>query len=248
MDKATGPPCEPVTAHPPGHAVVAAPCPLPATEREAAPAPAPASSSSSCGGERPPLSGCPGLSSATGLPPGAAKVPQASAMKRSDPHHPQHRHRDGGDSGGAAAEALVSPDGTVTEAPRTVKKVTGRRRGGPGASTPHTHPPSTGQLPPQPHRDIPGGQTPPPSTPATHTPEEGGNRPGAASLRVGTVPAWGSPVRVDAVLVHPEVLPWDCCRGCVSGTRSSGGVGSCPLLGSPCISALWVSRGRTCKG
>ncbi|KAK2517237.1 hypothetical protein Q9233_013265 [Columba guinea] len=43
-------------------------------------------------------------------------------MKRSDPHHPQHRHRDGGDSGGAAAEALVSPDGTVTEAPRTVKK------------------------------------------------------------------------------------------------------------------------------
>uniref|UniRef100_A0A8B9M8U6 Uncharacterized protein n=1 Tax=Accipiter nisus TaxID=211598 RepID=A0A8B9M8U6_9AVES len=130
MDKATGPPCEPVTAHPPGHAVVAAPCPLPATEREAAPAPA---SSSSCGGERPPLSGCPGLSSATGLPPGAAKVPQASAMKRSDPHHPQHRHRDGGDSGGAAAEALVSPDGTVTEAPRTVKKVTGRRRGGPGA-------------------------------------------------------------------------------------------------------------------
>ncbi|XP_049669752.1 adenosylhomocysteinase 3 isoform X1 [Accipiter gentilis] len=123
MDKATGPPCEPVTAHPPGHAVVAAPCPLPATEREAAPAPAPASSSSSCGGERPPLSGCPGLSSATGLPPGAAKVPQASAMKRSDPHHPQHRHRDGGDSGGAAAEALVSPDGTVTEAPRTVKKI-----------------------------------------------------------------------------------------------------------------------------
>ncbi|OPJ87016.1 hypothetical protein AV530_002757 [Patagioenas fasciata monilis] len=44
-------------------------------------------------------------------------------MKRSDPHHPQHRHRDGGDSGGAAAEALVSPDGTVTEAPRTVKKI-----------------------------------------------------------------------------------------------------------------------------
>ncbi|KAM7129202.1 adenosylhomocysteinase 3 [Ciconia maguari] len=117
MDKAAGPPCEPVTAHPPGHGVAAAPCPLPAAEREAAPAPA----SSSCGGERPPLSGCPGLSAAAGLPPGAAKVPQASAMKRSDPHHP--RHRDGGDSGGAAAEALVSPDGTVTEAPRTVKKI-----------------------------------------------------------------------------------------------------------------------------
>uniref|UniRef100_A0A8C4UTF0 Adenosylhomocysteinase like 2 n=1 Tax=Falco tinnunculus TaxID=100819 RepID=A0A8C4UTF0_FALTI len=114
MDKAAGP--EPVTAHAPGHGVAAAPCPLPATEREAAPA-------SSCGGERPPLSGCPGLSAAAGLPPGAAKVPQASAMKRSDPHHPQHRHRDGGDSGGAAAEALVSPDGTVTEAPRTVKKI-----------------------------------------------------------------------------------------------------------------------------
>ncbi|XP_064297695.1 adenosylhomocysteinase 3 isoform X1 [Phalacrocorax carbo] len=117
MDKAAGPPCEPVTAHPPGHSVAAAaPCPLPAAEREAAPA------SSSSGGERPPLSGCPGLSAAAGLPPGAAKVPQASAMKRSDPHHPQHRHRDGGDGGGAA-EALVSPDGTVTEAPRTVKKI-----------------------------------------------------------------------------------------------------------------------------
>jgi hypothetical protein len=37
-------------------------------------------------------------------------------MKRSDPHHQHQRHRDGG-------EALVSPDGTVTEAPRTVKKV-----------------------------------------------------------------------------------------------------------------------------
>lgn len=68
-------------------------------------------------------------------PPGAVKVPQASAMKRSDPHHPQHRHRDGGvgvggaADGGAAAEALVSPDGTVSEAPRTVKKVWGE--GGP---------------------------------------------------------------------------------------------------------------------
>nr|XP_045367021.1 adenosylhomocysteinase 3 isoform X2 [Camelus bactrianus] len=37
-------------------------------------------------------------------------------MKRSDPHHQHQRHRDGG-------EALVSPDGTVTEAPRTVKKI-----------------------------------------------------------------------------------------------------------------------------
>ncbi|KAM6137704.1 LOW QUALITY PROTEIN: adenosylhomocysteinase 3 [Pterocles gutturalis] len=110
MDKAAGPGCDPLTAHPPGHGGAAASCSLPATEREAAPA-------SSSGGERPPLSGCPGL------PPGAAKVPQASAMKRSDPNHPQHRHRDGGDSGGAAAEALVSPDGTVTEAPRTVKKI-----------------------------------------------------------------------------------------------------------------------------
>ncbi|ELW48031.1 Putative adenosylhomocysteinase 3 [Tupaia chinensis] len=36
-------------------------------------------------------------------------------MKRGDPHHQHQRHRDGG-------EALVSPDGTVTEAPRTVKK------------------------------------------------------------------------------------------------------------------------------
>ncbi|KAM6385896.1 adenosylhomocysteinase 3 isoform 1-T1 [Alca torda] len=113
MDKAAGPPCEPVAAHPPGHGVAAAPCPLPATEREAALA---SSSSGGGGGERPPLSGCPGLSAAT-------KVPQASAMKRSDPHHPQHRHRDGGDGGGPAAEALVSPDGTVTEAPRTVKKI-----------------------------------------------------------------------------------------------------------------------------
>ncbi|XP_068256984.1 adenosylhomocysteinase 3 isoform X2 [Nyctibius grandis] len=121
MDKAAGPPCEPVTAHPPGHGgVAAAHCSLPAAEREAALAPA---SCGGGGGERPPLSGCPGLSAAAGLPPGAAKVPQASAMKRSDPHHPQHRHRDGGDSGGAAAEALVSPDGTVTEAPRTVKKI-----------------------------------------------------------------------------------------------------------------------------
>uniref|UniRef100_A0A6I8P7Z2 Adenosylhomocysteinase like 2 n=1 Tax=Ornithorhynchus anatinus TaxID=9258 RepID=A0A6I8P7Z2_ORNAN len=48
--------------------------------------------------------------------PPAGKVPQASAMKRSDPHHQHQRHRDGGD-------ALVSPDGTVIEAPRTVKKI-----------------------------------------------------------------------------------------------------------------------------
>ncbi|XP_066038730.1 adenosylhomocysteinase 3-like [Chamaea fasciata] len=115
MDKA----CEPVGAHSAGHGVAAAAapaCPVPGAEREAAPAPS---------AERPPGSGCPGLSSAAaGLSSAAAKVPQASAMKRSDPHHPQHRHRDGSDSGGggAAAEALVSPDGSVTEAPRTVKK------------------------------------------------------------------------------------------------------------------------------
>ncbi|XP_075781525.1 adenosylhomocysteinase 3 isoform X1 [Pelodiscus sinensis] len=91
-----------------------APCPPPAPEREAA-------GGAGCGAERPPLGGGPGLPAA-GPPLGAAKVPQASAMKRSDPHHPQHRHRDGGD-GGAGREALVSPDGTVTEAPRTVKKI-----------------------------------------------------------------------------------------------------------------------------
>ncbi|KAM7178466.1 adenosylhomocysteinase 3 isoform 2-T2 [Macrochelys suwanniensis] len=112
-------PAEPGPLPPPGLGVAGAPCPLPAPagEREAA---APAAG---CGAERPPVSGCPGLPAAgLGLPPGAAKVPQASAMKRSDPHHPQHRHRDGGD-GGAGREALVSPDGTVTEAPRTVKKI-----------------------------------------------------------------------------------------------------------------------------
>ncbi|KAG6927419.1 adenosylhomocysteinase like 2, partial [Chelydra serpentina] len=114
-------PAEPGPLPPPGLGVAGAPCPLPAPagEREAAAA-APAAG---CGAERPPVSGCPGLPAAgLGLPPGAAKVPQASAMKRSDPHHPQHRHRDGGD-GGAGREALVSPDGTVTEAPRTVKKI-----------------------------------------------------------------------------------------------------------------------------
>uniref|UniRef100_A0A8C0GWA0 Uncharacterized protein n=1 Tax=Chelonoidis abingdonii TaxID=106734 RepID=A0A8C0GWA0_CHEAB len=63
----------------------------------------------------------PRFSSSVWPSPRPAKVPQASAMKRSDPHHPQHRHRDGGD-GGAGREAMVSPDGTVTEAPRTVKK------------------------------------------------------------------------------------------------------------------------------
>ncbi|XP_017694259.1 PREDICTED: adenosylhomocysteinase 3-like [Lepidothrix coronata] len=115
MDKAAGPPCEPVGAPGAGHGVAAAACPVPGAERDAAPAPS---------AERPPGSGCPGLSAAAGLSSAAAKAPQASAMKRSDPHHPQHRHRDGGgDSGGAAAEALVSPDGTVTEAPRTVKKI-----------------------------------------------------------------------------------------------------------------------------
>ncbi|XP_062348397.1 adenosylhomocysteinase 3 isoform X5 [Cinclus cinclus] len=117
MDKATGPPCEAVGAHAAAHGVAAAAaaCPVPGAEREAAPAPAPSA-------ERPPGSGCPGLPSAAGLSSAAAKVPQASAMKRSDPHHPQHRHRDGSDSSGGAAEALVSPDGSVTEAPRTVKK------------------------------------------------------------------------------------------------------------------------------
>ncbi|XP_032498885.1 adenosylhomocysteinase 3 isoform X6 [Phocoena sinus] len=65
--------------------------------------------------ERPPAPG-PGSGPAAALSPAAGKVPQASAMKRSDPHHQHQRHRDGG-------EALVSPDGTVTEAPRTVKKV-----------------------------------------------------------------------------------------------------------------------------
>ncbi|RMB90296.1 hypothetical protein DUI87_33329 [Hirundo rustica rustica] len=126
MDKAAGPPCEPVGAHSAGHGAAAAPaCPVPGAEREAAPAPS---------AERPPGSGCPGLSSAAGLSStaglssAAAKVPQASAMKRSDPHHPQHRHRDGSDGGGAAAEALVSPDGSVTEAPRTVKKDGLRKR------------------------------------------------------------------------------------------------------------------------
>lgn len=165
MDKAAGSPCEPVAAHPPGHGVAAAPCPLPATEREAAPAPASSSSSSSGsggggGGERPPLSGCPGLSAAT-------KVPQASAMKRSDPHHPQHRHRDGGDGGGPAAEALVSPDGTVTEAPRTVKKVTGKRGGGGGGRRPRT-----------PTRGFPGTRTP-----------GRGNRPGAGGHGAASLPS-----------------------------------------------------------
>lgn len=85
-------------------------------------APAPAA-------ERPPAPG-PGSGPTAALSPAAGKVPQASAMKRSDPHHQHQRHRDGG-------EALVSPDGTVTEAPRTVKKVQGSgclssRRGGEG--------------------------------------------------------------------------------------------------------------------
>ncbi|XP_070472656.1 adenosylhomocysteinase 3 isoform X1 [Equus przewalskii] len=71
-------------------------------------APAPA-------GERPPAPGPGSGPAAAALSPAAGKVPQASAMKRSDPHHQHQRHRDGG-------EALVSPDGTVTEAPRTVKK------------------------------------------------------------------------------------------------------------------------------
>lgn len=102
-------------------------------------APAPAA-------ERPPAPG-PGSGPAAALSPAAGKVPQASAMKRSDPHHQHQRHRDGG-------EALVSPDGTVTEAPRTVKKVLGpgclsRREGGRGTADPRGRaaPPSTPSLP-----------------------------------------------------------------------------------------------------
>ncbi|XP_074124053.1 adenosylhomocysteinase 3 isoform X2 [Sminthopsis crassicaudata] len=84
-----------------------APASAPAPVLAAAPALAPAA-------ERPPAPGPAALSPAAAPP--AGKVPQASAMKRSDPHHQHQRHRDGG-------EALVSPDGTVTEAPRTVKKI-----------------------------------------------------------------------------------------------------------------------------
>lgn len=101
-------------------------------------APAPAA-------ERPPAPG-PGSGPAAALSPAAGKVPQASAMKRSDPHHQHQRHRDGG-------EALVSPDGTVTEAPRTVKKVLGpgclcrRGRVGGGTADPRgAAPPSTPSL------------------------------------------------------------------------------------------------------
>ncbi|XP_068943296.1 adenosylhomocysteinase 3 isoform X2 [Petaurus breviceps papuanus] len=87
----------------------AAPAPAPAPAPVLAPAPALAPAA-----ERPPAPGPATLSPAAAPP--AGKVPQASAMKRSDPHHQHQRHRDGG-------EALVSPDGTVTEAPRTVKKL-----------------------------------------------------------------------------------------------------------------------------
>ncbi|XP_051818925.1 adenosylhomocysteinase 3 isoform X1 [Antechinus flavipes] len=89
-----------------------APAPAPAPTSAPAPvlAPAPALAPAA---ERPPAPGPAALSPAAAPP--AGKVPQASAMKRSDPHHQHQRHRDGG-------EALVSPDGTVTEAPRTVKK------------------------------------------------------------------------------------------------------------------------------
>uniref|UniRef100_A0A8C6XBW4 Adenosylhomocysteinase like 2 n=2 Tax=Elapinae TaxID=42168 RepID=A0A8C6XBW4_NAJNA len=59
-------------------------------------------------------------------PPGSAataKAPQASAMKRCE-QPPLRLTGDGGDgAGGPLGEALVSPDGTVTEAPRTVKKI-----------------------------------------------------------------------------------------------------------------------------
>ncbi|XP_027695985.1 adenosylhomocysteinase 3 isoform X2 [Vombatus ursinus] len=85
--------------------------PAPAPAPVLAPAPAPALAPAA---ERPPAPGPATLSPAAAPP--AGKVPQASAMKRSDPHHQHQRHRDGG-------EALVSPDGTVTEAPRTVKKI-----------------------------------------------------------------------------------------------------------------------------
>ncbi|CAI5786604.1 adenosylhomocysteinase 3 isoform X1 [Podarcis lilfordi] len=74
----------------------------------------------------------------SGGAPAPAKAPQASAMKRSEPAPASSRAQqqprlagDGGDSsgggcggaGGQLGEALVSPDGTVTEAPRTVKKI-----------------------------------------------------------------------------------------------------------------------------
>uniref|UniRef100_H2ZWD0 Uncharacterized protein n=1 Tax=Latimeria chalumnae TaxID=7897 RepID=H2ZWD0_LATCH len=56
----------------------------------------------------------PGGTTAAAAPAAAAvKLPQASAMKRSDPQ----RQQNGG-------EGIVSSDGTITEAPRTVKKVT----------------------------------------------------------------------------------------------------------------------------
>ncbi|XP_058046137.1 adenosylhomocysteinase 3 isoform X2 [Ahaetulla prasina] len=65
-----------------------------------------------------------GEKAAPAAPPGsaAAKAPQASAMKRCEP--PLRLSGHGGDgAGGPLGEALVSPDGTVTEAPRTVKKI-----------------------------------------------------------------------------------------------------------------------------
>ncbi|XP_040401242.1 adenosylhomocysteinase 3 [Cygnus olor] len=118
MDKAAGPSCP--AAAPPS-------CPVPVTEREAVPAaerPPPGAGGGGGGGCPPPPT--PPVAAAAA----AARVPQASAMKRSDPLLPQHRHHHGGggggggdNNGGGAAEALVSPDGTVTEAPRTVKKI-----------------------------------------------------------------------------------------------------------------------------
>ncbi|XP_032094690.1 adenosylhomocysteinase 3-like [Thamnophis elegans] len=73
-----------------------------------------------------PCSPGPALASekAAPAPPGSAatKAPQASAMKRCEP--PLRLAGHGGDgAGGPLGEALVSPDGTVTEAPRTVKKI-----------------------------------------------------------------------------------------------------------------------------
>ncbi|XP_061494001.1 adenosylhomocysteinase 3 [Rhineura floridana] len=77
----------------------------------------------------------PGPTAGGGAAAAAPKLPQASAMKRSEPppssslsqaqQQPPRLAGDGGDgsASGQLAEALVSPDGTVTEAPRTVKKI-----------------------------------------------------------------------------------------------------------------------------
>lgn len=124
-------------------------------------APAPAA-------ERPPAPG-PGSGPAAALSPAAGKVPQASAMKRSDPHHQHQRHRDGG-------EALLSPDGTVTEAPRTVKKVlgpgclSGRERAG---GEPHADPVGTAAPSPRPPCRAQTQRDPSPVTPLAEMPSPG---------------------------------------------------------------------------